>query len=160
MSRNRFALFALFAFSPSRLVAQSTVRAELERGYEANRKAYLEKDLGAIMALRAPDFHTITPDGTRRDRAAMQLYIEGILNGVDRWIETTFTIDSLTVVGDTAAAIVKQFADRMALREDGQIHHVQTWVTQRETWIRTPEGWRMWRVDQLRDQRRLIDGKP
>jgi hypothetical protein len=37
---------------------------------------------------------------------------------------------------------------------------VETWVTQRETWIRTRGEWLMWRVDQLRNQRREVDGRP
>lgn len=155
-----FAPFVLFALTPSRVLAQSTVRTELEAAYETNRQAYFAKDLAAIMALRHPDFHSITPDGTQRDRAAMQNYIEGILNGVERWIEVSISIDSLTVTVDTAAAVTRQFVDRMALRPDGLVHRVQTWVTQRETWIRMPDGWKMWRVDQLRDQRRMVDGKP
>jgi ketosteroid isomerase-like protein len=136
------------------------VRAELERLYAENAAAYKRWDVPAIMALRAPDFHSITPDGRTNDRAAMETYITGLLNGIKKWNETTFAIDSLSVVGDTAFAIVRQYADRMALRPDNQVHHVQTWVTQRETWIRSNGRWLMWRVDQLHDQRRWVDGRP
>jgi hypothetical protein len=111
------------------------------------------------MGLRAPDFHTLTPDGTVRDRAAMEQYTIGLLNGVKKWNELTLTIDSLSLAGDTAIAIVSQHLDRMALRPDNQVHHVETWVTQRETWVKSSAGWLMWRVDQLRDQRRLVDGQ-
>jgi hypothetical protein len=135
------------------------VRRELEERYEENQQAYLEKDLAKIMTLRTPDFHTVTADGQTRDRHAMAHYIEGLLNGIERWNDLSLSIDSLTVSGDTARAIVRQYVDRRALRPDNRYHRVQTWVTQRETWLRTPEGWRMWRVDNLRDQRRLVDGK-
>ncbi|HEX8320240.1 nuclear transport factor 2 family protein [Longimicrobium sp.] len=136
------------------------VRAELVQLYEVNRQAFLARDPDAVMALRADDFHSMTPDGRTHDRAAMELYIRGFINGVERWNGLTFRIDSLAVRGDTAAAIVTQHADRMALREDNRVHHVETWVTQRETWVRTRNGWRMWRVDQLRGQRRRVDGQP
>jgi hypothetical protein len=114
------------------------------------------------MALRSPDFHSITPDGRVNDYDAMKNYIEGLLNGIQKWNDLKFTLDSLYVStnGDTAAAVVKQYVDRIALRADQQYHHVQTWVTQRESWVRKAEDWRLWRVDQLRDQRRLVDGKP
>jgi len=135
------------------------VRAELEVAYEQNRQAYLKKDFAAIMALRAPDFHAVTPNGEVQDRAAMESYIQGFLNGIDRWIDTSFDIDSLEVAGDQARAIVRQHADRMALRPDGNVHHVETWVTQRETWRYSDAGWKLWRVDNLRDQRRMVDGK-
>lgn len=135
------------------------VRAELVRLYAENAEAYKRGDLAAVMRLRAPDFHALTPDGGRRDRGAMEQFIQGIMNGVRKWNSQTFTIDSLHVVGDTAYAIVSQHLDRMALRPDNQVHHVETWVTQRETWVRHGTAWLMWRVDQLRNQRRLVDGK-
>jgi ketosteroid isomerase-like protein len=136
------------------------VRAELERAYEANTAAFMRWDPAAVMALRAPDFHTVTPDGATQDRQAMEQYITGIMNGVRKWNRIDFTIDSLDVDGDTAFAIVSQHVDRMALRPDNLVHHVETWVTQRETWVKHDARWLMWRVDRLRNQRRLVDGKP
>lgn len=136
------------------------IRAELTRLYAENSEAYKRGDLAAVMRLRAPDFHTLTPDGQRRDRAGMEQYIQGIMNGIQKWNSLTLTIDSLHVIGDTAFAIVSQHLDRVALRPDNQYHHVETWVTQRETWVRHGGTWLMWRVDQLTNQRRLVDGKP
>ena len=136
------------------------VRAELEKAYAQNADGFKRSDVAAVMALRAPDFHTVTPDGTTQDRAAMELYITGIMNGVRKWNRIDFTIDSLDVRGDTAFAIVAQHVDRMALRPDNLVHHVETWVTQREAWVRHGSRWLMWRVDQLRNQRRLVDGQP
>jgi ketosteroid isomerase-like protein len=146
--------------SPSTAPTVAEVRAELVRLYEANGEAYKRGDLGAVMRLRAPDFHALTSDGQRRDRAAMEEYIQGIMNGIRKWNSMTLTIDSLHVVGDTAFAIVSQHLDRMALRPDNEVHHVETWVTQRETWVRHGGAWLMWRVDQLSNQRRLVDGRP
>ena len=137
-----------------------TIRSALERRYAENTAAFLRYDLPAVMALRAPDFHTVTPDGTVRDRAAMETYTQGVMNGVKEWKAIDFTIDSLRVTGDTAFAIVSQHLDRMALRPNNQVHHVETWVTQREAWVRHGTRWLLWRVDQLRNQRRLVDGQP
>jgi ketosteroid isomerase-like protein len=136
------------------------VRAELVRLYKQNAEAYERADLAAVMRLRAPDFHALTPDGVRHDRAAMEQRMQGVMNGIRKWNSQTFTIDSLLVVEDTAFAIVSQHLDRLALRPDNQVHHVETWVTQRETWVRHDGAWLMWRVDRLRGQRRLVDGKP
>ena len=90
----------------------------------------------------------------------MELYITGIMNGIKKWNSIDFTIDSLDVRGDTAFATVSQHVDRMALRPDNNVHRVETWVTQRETWVRHDTHWLMWRVDQLRNQRRMVDGQP
>ena len=151
----------LAAVSASPIAAQDTaVRAELEKLYARNNEAYMRNDLQGVMALRAPDFHSVGPDGTHRDRAGMELYMQGIMNGVRKWNELKITIDSLTLRGDTAFAQTSQYVDRMGLRPDNQVHHVQTWVQQREIWVRTSGKWLMWRVDQVRNQRRLIDGQP
>ena len=117
-------------------------------------------DVQGIMALRAPDFHAVTPSGVTNDRAAMERYTHGLLNGIKKWNSLTQTIDSLRVTGDTAIVIMTQHVDRMALRPDNQVHHVETWATQREAWIRIRSQWFLWRVDQVRNQRRLVDGRP
>ena len=150
------------AFSAASDEAMSVrhVREQLTALYAENSDAFRRFDLAGVMRLRAPDFHTISPDGRIRDRGEMEQYIQGIMNGVRRWNVIEFAIDSLHLVGDTAVVIVSQHLDRMALRPDNQVHRVETWVTQRETWIRSGTRWLLWRVDELRNQRRLIDGTP
>lgn len=144
--------------SPVRDVAD--VRAELEQRYRENIQAFERLDVEAVMRLRAPDFHTVAPDGQRQDRAAYANRTQGFMNGIRTWNSQSITIDSLHVVGDTAIATVTQHLDRMALRPDNQVHHVETWVVQRETWLRRRGTWLLWRVDRVRNQRRLVDGKP
>ena len=138
----------------------SVVRREIEQWYDENTRAFRAEDVDAIMALRAEDFHTVGPDGEVRDRAAMEQYTVGFLNSIERWISMSFDIDSLEVTGNLARATVRQHLVRMALRPDGLVHHVETWATQNETWRRTAEGWKLYRVDSVRDQRRLVDGQP
>ena len=138
----------------------SEVRREIELWYDENNRAFRAEDVNAIMALRTQDFHTVTPEGRVQDRAAMEQYTVGFLNGIERWISLSFDIDSLELSGDLARAVVRQHLVRMALRPDGLVHHVETWATQNETWRRTADGWKLYRVDEVRDLRRLVDGQP
>jgi ketosteroid isomerase-like protein len=138
----------------------AVVRRELEQWYEENQRAFRAMDVAAIMALRSEGFHTVAPDGTVRSRTQVEQYTQELLRGIDRWIELDFDLDSLEVAGDTARAVVRQHIIRMARRMDGQVHHLETWVTQRESWLKTPQGWKLHRVDGIHDQRRLIDGQP
>jgi hypothetical protein len=46
-----------------------------------NRRAFLAKDFGAIMALRTEDFHAVTPDGVLHDRAQMEQATRASLQG-------------------------------------------------------------------------------
>ena len=141
---------------------QSTaaVRKEFEGRYAENAAAFRKWDVKAIMALRAPDFQTVGPDGATQDRAAMERYTQGLLNGIKKWNKIEQTIDSLEVAGDKAIVTLSLHLDRQALRPDNEVHRVETWSTQRETWTRIGSKWFLWRVDQVRNQKRLIDGKP
>jgi len=138
----------------------SEARRGIETGYRRNRAAFLARDVTAIMALRTEDFHTIGPDGRQTDRAGMATYTVSLLNGIKRWIKIDFKVDSLTLDGREADAIMRQHLIRMALRPDNQVHRVETWATQRERWRLTSDGWKLARVDQVRDQKRLVDGRP
>ena len=80
------------------------------------------------MALRTPDFHTVSPDGVAQDRAAMEQYTTGLLNGIKKWNTIELTIDDLEIAGDTAIVTLSQHLDRMALRPDNQVHDVGTWA--------------------------------
>jgi hypothetical protein len=77
---------AVTAASP----ALSEARRGIEEGYRRNREAFLARDVKAIMSLRTEDFHTIGPDGKQVDRAGMETYTIGLLNGIKRWIEIDF----------------------------------------------------------------------
>lgn len=149
--------------APERPADVAVVRTQLERAYAANADAFRRWDVPGIMALRDSGFHTVAPDGSVRDRAAMEQYTVGLLNGIKQWNSIALTIDSLRLVnaaGDTVVVIMSQHLDRMALRPDNRVHHVETWATQRETWVRHRDRWLLWRVDQVRNQRRLVDGVP
>jgi len=47
----------------------------------------------------------------------------------------------------------------VAFGPEGTLHTIHTEVTQRETWTRTPEGWKLLFVDEVRDQLTLDDGR-
>lgn len=155
-------VLALAGCAPARhdLPRLAEARRGIADGYRRNREAFLAKDVKAVMALRTDDFHAIGPDGTRRDRAAMEHYTVGFFNGIERWISIEFEFDSLALAGSEAEVTMRQRLVRRALRPDQQVHLVETSATQRERWRRTPGGWKLARVDQVRDQKRLVDGKP
>ena len=137
----------------------AAARREVEAWYEENRRAFLAKDLNAILALRADDFHVITRDGERQERDEMAQRTEGFLMGIESWNSISFEIDSITVSGDLVSAVVRQHLDRMVPRGTS-VRKMETWATQNETWRRTPQGLKLYRVDSVRDQRRLINGRP
>ena len=136
------------------------VRSALERQYIRNRNAFLAENLDSVMVLRSDGFSTVGPDGQARDRGQMAEYTVGLFNGVIRWIDMDIEIESLVLEGALARAQTRQHLARMALRPDQRVHHVETWVVQRESWLCSGGEWKLHHVDQVRDQRRLVDSIP
>jgi len=136
------------------------VRKAIEEWYDRNIEGFRTKDVAAIMALRADDFHTQTPDGRVNTRADMEAYTQTFLARIDHFISQDFDIGTIEVEGDLASADVKQKTVRMQRFPDGTLHEVDSRVIQRETWKRTADGWKMYRVDNIRDGELLVDGQP
>ena len=136
------------------------LRQQIEAAYALNRQALLARDAEAAPALRTADFHVVTPDGARHDAEEMAGFSRNLLTNVERWDALSFEIVGLAQEGDDVHADVRQHSSRRMRRPEGVVQQVENWVTQRETWVRTAQGWRIRRVDTIRDQRVLIDGVP
>ena len=135
------------------------VRRQLEARYAENEAAFFARDPDRVMRLRHPDFHTITPDGKVSTREQMYERTRAFIGRVERFDSLAEAITELSLSGDTAHAIVDQRTVRQQ-RIEGALHEVRTSVVQRESWIRTPKGWLMWRVDRIQPGETLLDGKP
>lgn len=136
---------------------EQQARRMLEDAYAANRAAFLAKDLTAILAQRAPDFHAVTPDGATHSAAEMAQATQNLLNNVLEWRDISFQLGRIWRAADGLSVDVQQHTARM-VRRDGRIRQLENWVTQRETWVRTPQGLKIRRVENIRDQCVLVDG--
>ena len=136
------------------------VRKAIEAWYARNMAAFEAKDLAAIMALRTDDFHTITPDGKVNTRADMEARTRTFLDRIDHFISQDNQIGTIEVEGDLASADITQKTVRMQRFPDGTLHKVESGAVQRETWRNTADGWKLFRVDKIRDGNLLVDDKP
>ena len=136
------------------------VGTSIESWYEKNLAAFEAKDVAAIMALRTEDFHTETPDGKVNTRADMEERTRRFLDRIDTWVLQDFKIGKIQVTGDLASADVNQRTVRMQRYPDGSLHKVDARVVQRETWKRTAGGWKLHKVDDIRDHVTLVDDAP
>jgi ketosteroid isomerase-like protein len=135
------------------------VRKAIEDWYVRNMDAFKAKDVTAIMALRTDDFHTITPDGKVNTRADMQARTTSFLDRIDHFISQDNQIGTIEVEGDLASADVTQKTVRMQRFPDGTLHKVEAGAVQRETWRKTSAGWKLYRVDNIRDSGLLVDDR-
>lgn len=136
------------------------VRRQLEARYAENEAGFFARDPDRVMRLRHPDFHTITPDGKVSTREQMYQRTRDLIGRIERFDSLSEKIIDLTLEGDTAHAVVDQRTVRQQRLDDGALHEVRTSVVQRESWVRNPEGWMLWRVDQIQPGETLLDGKP
>jgi len=139
--------------------ADATVRREIEEAYAKLAKAVETKDFAAFQALRVSEFATIPPDGIPSPGSRMAERARGLLERIQPPIKTVNDILELTVRGDEAIATVRQkFTRKQAI--EGTLHEIHTEVTQRETWTRTPQGFKLIFVDEVRDATTLDNGRP
>lgn len=136
------------------------VRKAIEEWYERNIAAFNAKDVAAIMDLRTDDFHTITPDGKVNTRADMETRTRVFVGRIDHFICQNFKIGPIEVKGDLASAYITQRTVRMQRFPDGTLHKVEAGAVQRETWRKTAAGWKLYKVDDIRDDGLLVDDKP
>jgi hypothetical protein len=136
------------------------VRKELGARYAENEAGFFARDPDRVMRLRHPAFHTITPDGNVSTREQMYERTRAFIARIERFDSLSEEITALTLVRDTAHAIVLQRTVRQQRLNDGALHEVRTSVVQRESWIRTRAGWLLWRVDQIQPGETLVDGRP
>lgn len=129
--------------------ADATVRREIEEAYARLAHAVDARDYDAFQAMRVPEFATIPPDGVPKPSAGMGERAKRLLEAIQPPVTNTNDVLELTVRGDEAIATVRQkFTRRQPV--EGTLHEIHTEVTQRETWTRTPQGWKLVFVDEVR----------
>lgn len=141
--------------------ASATARREIESRYEALAGAFAARDEAAVIAMRDPAFEVFGPQGQHDDYARMAEYTRQWFVTNKPPIEVRFTIESFELRSPREAVVrVLQRASRYQERE-GRLRRVEHEVRQRETWIRTPAGWRLRKVDaiDLANRKQWIDGQ-
>jgi hypothetical protein len=152
-------LIALNAM-PASAQDDAGVQKELEAQYQRLAEAHDRKDLKAIVGLKTADFHAIFPDGTVGDSKVMEQYSKQFLENNQPPYNVRVTIQKLTVSEHQLIAVAEVFQEATRYRElEGRRRKVDTSVKQRETWAKTSDGWKLKSVDNVRDQKRFVDGK-
>jgi len=144
------------AFDPYHVAAAAHIRAQ----YDVLERASASRDVDAMLAVRDPRLEVFGPNGQHDDFARMAEYTRQWFVTNKPPIEVHFTIESIDFLApDEAAVHVLQRASRVQVI-DGKERHVEHEVRQRETWVRTPDGWKLRKVDEidLAHRKRWVDG--
>ena len=139
-------------------LSQPEARRLLEQAYAENRRAHLAKDLDAVLRQRTADFQAILPDGRIVTAEQQADATRNMLETVVEWVDLTLDLGEIRTAGNELTVAVTQHTIRRQMR-DGALRRIENWVMQDETWVRTPEGLRIRRVENIRDQCVTIDGR-
>jgi len=146
------------AFTP-RGAAEKEVLVEIQRQYDKMSRGFTARDTAAIMRLR----HELSAeygDGRRDDPAGAARVLRNFFVLNEPPIQVRYTILSLDSLSANRATVTTFQQGIRFQKLAGQRRRIEHDVTQRETWVRTTEGWRLHFVDQIRDRHRWVDGKP
>jgi hypothetical protein len=154
------ALMAILNATTAPAQDDAVVRKELEAQYQRLAVAHDKRDLKAIVGLKTADFHAIFPDGRVGDSKVMEQYSKQFLESNQPPYNIRVTIQKLTVSENRLIAVADVLQEVTRYRElEGRRRKVDTSVLQRETWAKTSAGWKLKSVDNVRDQKRFVDGK-
>jgi len=138
-----------------------SVLKELEATFAERVKAVKNIDAEAQVAEVSLDYSATEPNGQTLTYDQIVAYIRLGPQQIISVQDFNVIIESLTIHGDEAIVDARQqnFSRTQRLR-DGNVHNVLTGVLQREIWVKTAKGWKLKRVDNLRERKFLVDGKP
>jgi ketosteroid isomerase-like protein len=160
MIRKSLVAFALLVGCASTdPVSTEDVRRELELTYQSLAEANARRDMSAIVAMWTDDFSLVEPDGSVTTAAEVRSAWQELLDTSLDPLHFRYSIQGLEVREGEAIATVQQEVSRMRAI-DGELRQLDTVATQRETWVKTEQGWRLRRISDVREQRRLVDGVP
>ena len=134
------------------------VRRALEAQYAKIAEAQKNKDIDALRSLRTSDFTVKMPNGETWDLETSLNYSKRGFEQVQSISSISNTIESLNVNGNEAVAVVHQQWLRMQTMK-GKLRLVETNAVQRETWVNTPDGWKLKLIDDIRPGAWIVDGK-
>jgi uncharacterized protein (UPF0147 family) len=134
------------------------VRRALEEQYTKIAEAQKNKDIEALRSLRTLDFTVNMPNGETWNLEQSLTYSKRGFEQVQSIIGLSNTIESLTVNENEAVAVVHQQWSRMQMMK-GKLRRVETSAVQRETWVNTPEGWKLNLIDDIHPGAWVVDGK-
>ena len=153
------ALYSCCSYSQDSTAVDSVKRILTAR-YNALGEAMDGRNLENILSFKTADFHSIGPDGRILDNVTMKEYTRQFITNNIPPYNSKFTILNLRLSDNRIVAVADVLQESTRKRElAGKIRDVKTSVVQTETWIFTDGEWKLKLVDNVRDQKRFVDGK-
>ena len=119
-------------------------------------EAQRTKNIDALANIYAPDMKVIGPNGESLNREQSLNYSRAAFRLTKQEIHLANTIIRMQLCGDQATATVLQQWSRIQLAF-GKPRRFDTAAVQDETWIHTGDGWKRWRIGNVRPGAWYVD---
>jgi hypothetical protein len=139
--------------------AQEKIRKELKANYAKIEKGFKKNDPAVWEGFLVPDFKLKLFNGSVQDRRWVVDYVRNNAKTF-KVLKLSMVIKELKIEGDEVTAVVEQKSSRTFNDEQGKAHRLDVGALQRETWTKTPSGWKLKSVQEWKVLYLLKDGKP
>lgn len=140
--------------------ANGSVRRELEAALATQDEAIKKNDFKAFVQTLASDYSVKLLSGDSLSREQIEGYVKSDMAHTKAVEKSASTIDALTVGSGEAIAIVTHEASRVLTDGQDVPHKWENKVVHKETWTRTGDGWKVRRVEEVKEIYLLRDGSP
>jgi Domain of unknown function (DUF4440) len=147
---------------PAASAGDPAVRRELEANYATYVRAVKQKDKAPLKQYvekyTVSGFRQKMPDGRTLDRdQVITMLTQGM--GAARIVDEQLKIGKVSVKGSEAVVEYTERTTAVSPDPQGGSHRIVASSTSRDTWVRTPGGWKL-RLSEILAAKTLMDGKP
>jgi ketosteroid isomerase-like protein len=138
---------------------KATMRKELTESLQRVSDLYSKKDIDALSQMMAPDVKLKLLKGKAMTRDQWEEQTKKELEHMDK-LQMRFQMQRLTPKGDKEAVmLVRWTMQGTSTDEKGKPHQMRATGTERDTVVKTPDGWVL-KASQELSNRMMMDGKP
>lgn len=156
-ARLAVALLLLFAFAHVTLAdrrAERQIRAE----YDKTVRYAKQKNVDGLLRQMTPDFLYKTRDGQVLNKQTVEMIMRQEYARYKSVDKRTTAIKRMVIRGNTARVTTEERIAVTVLDSQGRLRKVDNRATTRDTWVKTPQGWKV-KMTEILDEATFIDGK-
>jgi len=135
--------------------AAREIRAQYARTVQYSK----QKNVEGLLRQMAPDFLYKAKNGNVMNKQMVEQAMRAqyaLIQSVDK---RTTTIKKMEIKGNTARVITQEELAVTMVDAQGKPHKVVSKATTRDTWVKTPQGWKV-KMTEILDEQTTIDGIP
>lgn len=134
--------------------AEQQIRAE----YNKTIRYTKQKNVEGLLRQMTPDFLYKTKSGQVVNKQMVEMAIREQYAHVKKVDKRTTTIKKMEIKGDTAVVTTAEEAVFTMMDVQGRPHKLRSIATTRDTWVKTPQGWKV-KMTEILSEETFVDGK-